>query len=204
MNDKPEIVIIDTCPPWIDGIAAWLAEAGYVCHKHIVAQDIIDGAHFTLPQIKYTIAVLGLHLPSVIAFQLCRTLVQAATRCVLFCKHSDEWYVPIDACYVGAAACLPSGIEQSDFLRVIQVVAAGGRYFDAHIQAEAAQSFDLTPRELEVLAWLAQDLSDHDLAERSNRSTNTVRNQVQSILTKLNVRSRVEAKYRALHRGLVA
>ena len=70
--------------------------------------------------------------------------------------------------------------------------------------SEAAQSFDLTPRELEVLAWLAQDLSDHDIAEHSHRSANTVRNQVQSILAKLNVRSRVEAKYRALHRGLVA
>jgi len=49
MNDRPEIVIIDTCPPWMDGIAAWLVGAGYVCHKHLIAQDIVDGAHFTPP-----------------------------------------------------------------------------------------------------------------------------------------------------------
>ena len=62
---------------------------------------------------------------------------------------------------------------------------------------------DLTPREREVLDLLAQGDSKEAIARRLFLSTNTVRNHIQSILTKLNSHSRLEAVATATREGLV-
>jgi DNA-binding NarL/FixJ family response regulator len=61
----------------------------------------------------------------------------------------------------------------------------------------------LTPRELEVLAMLVEGLRGWEIAARLDVSPNTVRTHVQSILTKLQVHSRLEAAAFAVRHGLV-
>lgn len=61
----------------------------------------------------------------------------------------------------------------------------------------------LTTRELEVLGLMAEGLGGPDIARKLGISTNTVRTHIQSILTKLQVHSRLEAVAFALRRGLV-
>ena len=62
----------------------------------------------------------------------------------------------------------------------------------------------LTPRELEVLEILVSGGSNSEVAQRLSLSPNTVRTHVQSILTKLQVRSRLEAAAFAVRCGLVS
>jgi two-component system, NarL family, nitrate/nitrite response regulator NarL len=62
----------------------------------------------------------------------------------------------------------------------------------------------LTPRELEVLALLVDGSNGEDIARRLVISPNTVRTHVQSILTKLQVHSRLEAATFAVRHGVVA
>jgi DNA-binding NarL/FixJ family response regulator len=62
---------------------------------------------------------------------------------------------------------------------------------------------DLTSRELEVLALLAEGTPTKKIAERLYLSPNTVRNHVQSALTKLGVHSRLEAVSAAVREGLI-
>ena len=64
-------------------------------------------------------------------------------------------------------------------------------------------SAQLTARELEVLGLMAEGLGGPDIARRLGISTNTVRTHIQSILTKLQVHSRLEAVAFALRRGVV-
>jgi len=61
----------------------------------------------------------------------------------------------------------------------------------------------LTARELEVLGLMAEGLGGTEIAGSLGISTNTVRTHIQSILTKLQVHSRLEAVAFALRRGLV-
>jgi putative two-component system response regulator len=61
----------------------------------------------------------------------------------------------------------------------------------------------LTPRESDVLALMAEGLSNELIAERLFVSLNTVRNHVQRILTKLSVHSKLEAVAEAGRRGLL-
>ena len=61
----------------------------------------------------------------------------------------------------------------------------------------------LTQREREVLALLAQGTSSVEMARRLDISPNTLRTHVQSVLTKLQVHSRLEAASFAIRNDLV-
>ena len=63
--------------------------------------------------------------------------------------------------------------------------------------------FDLTPRELEVLALMVEGLNNPQIAERLVVSRSTVKFHVSSILSKLGVASRTEAVSLALKQNLV-
>jgi two-component system nitrate/nitrite response regulator NarL len=62
----------------------------------------------------------------------------------------------------------------------------------------------LTQREREVLALLARGTSSVDMARRLDISPNTLRTHVQSVLTKLQVHSRLEAAAFAVRNELVS
>ena len=63
---------------------------------------------------------------------------------------------------------------------------------------------DLTPREQEVLAMLAQGLPNAAIAAELSVSVNTVRNHVANLSAKLGAHSKLEALTIAIQRGLLA
>jgi two-component system nitrate/nitrite response regulator NarL len=60
-------------------------------------------------------------------------------------------------------------------------------------ESAALLASQLTPREREVLALLVEGLENAEIASRLDVSANTIRTHVQNILTKLGVRSRLQA-----------
>ena len=62
----------------------------------------------------------------------------------------------------------------------------------------------LTPRESEVLSLIVEGLRSKEMAKRMGVSLNTVRTHVQSVLSKLEVHSRLEAATFAVRNNLVA
>ncbi|HSR33736.1 MAG TPA: response regulator transcription factor [Anaerolineae bacterium] len=62
----------------------------------------------------------------------------------------------------------------------------------------------LTPREVEVLRFVAQGLSNQEIAEALVISETTVRTHVSNILSKLHLASRTQAALYALREGLVS
>lgn len=65
------------------------------------------------------------------------------------------------------------------------------------------KSDHLTARELEVLAQLAEGLTNQQIGEALDMSTRTVKTHVQSLLTKLDAPDRTAAVARAFRQGLV-
>jgi PAS domain S-box-containing protein len=72
--------------------------------------------------------------------------------------------------------------------------------------ADAAVRFapDLTPRQAQVLTYLARGYSTDQMAEVMNVSSETVRNHVRGLLQRLGVHSRLEAVTAARVRGLIS
>lgn len=64
-------------------------------------------------------------------------------------------------------------------------------------------AYDLTPRELEVLALMVQGLSNPEMAEKLVVSRSTIKFHVSSILSKLGVNGRTEAVALAIQKNLV-
>jgi len=121
----------------------------------------------------------------------------------------------------GARGYVVKGAEPAEVLRAIRAVADGEAIFSPAIAERLMHYFatppaapsdvtrsagtplfpDLTEREREVLALIAQGLTNSAIAERLVLSPKTVRNYITEIFSKLQVADRVQAIIRARNAG---
>jgi DNA-binding NarL/FixJ family response regulator len=115
----------------------------------------------------------------------------------------------------GARGYLPKGANQTEMLRAIRAVSNGEAIFGPSIAQRLIGFFstsrpsvqarifpELTEREAEVLALIAQGRTNEDIAGQLVLSLKTVRNHVSNIFSKLQVADRAQAIIRARDAGL--
>jgi DNA-binding NarL/FixJ family response regulator len=122
----------------------------------------------------------------------------------------------------GARGYVVKGAEPSEILRAIRAVADGEAIFSPGIAERLIHYFttpptatsdstqsaitavfpDLTEREREVLALIAQGLTNSAIAEQLILSPKTIRNYITEIFSKLQVADRAQAIVRARNAGL--
>jgi DNA-binding NarL/FixJ family response regulator len=116
---------------------------------------------------------------------------------------------------VGARGYVLKGADQAVLLRAVRAVANGESLFSPEIAARLMQFFanlqpasqpelftELTEREREILAFIADGQTNTDIAEKLVISMKTVRNHVSNIFSKLQVADRAQAAIRARKAGL--
>jgi len=119
-----------------------------------------------------------------------------------------------DAIRSGFNGYITKNTDPARFRRALESVADGEAVFPHRLTNGSGRSNgngapanllsgQLTERELEVLALLAQGASGREISERLHISPNTVRTHVQGILSKLQVHSRLEAAAFAVRHDLV-
>ncbi len=137
------------------------------------------------------------------------------TAFVIFVDGADE-EDSLDALYAGARAILPRTAKPDEIFTAIKAVTKGltvlpsellptllsGASLDL-LDDNDADRARLTPRELEVLAAMADGVSNKAIARRLGISFHTAKFHVAAILAKLNADSRTEAVARAAQLGLV-
>jgi DNA-binding NarL/FixJ family response regulator len=123
----------------------------------------------------------------------------------------------IEALAAGAGAILPRSAAREEIVAAIKAVTNGFAVLprevlaallgDAALAEEVPEGHDapgaLTPRELEVLAAMADGASNKAIARRLDISFHTAKFHVAAILAKLDADSRTEAVTRAAQLGLV-
>lgn len=115
----------------------------------------------------------------------------------------------------GARGYVVKGADETEMLRVVRAVAGGEALFGPAIAARLMAFFsdagpipkarlfpDLTERERDVLALIAQGHSNAEIATRLFLSPKTVRNYISSIFDKLQVTDRAQAIVRAREAGM--
>lgn len=123
----------------------------------------------------------------------------------------------VEALSSGASGFLLKDTDPEDLIHAVRVLAGGGSvlsptitrtvidgYVGAGRPAALARVTTLTARERDVLALLAQGLSNAEIGRRLCLSTATVKDHVSAILSKLAVSNRVQAAVIAREAGLLA
>lgn len=139
-------------------------------------------------------------------------------RVIILTTFDDDEYV-FEGLRAGAMGYLLKDVSGHDLAKAIRTVAAGGALIEPSVARRLLSEFarlapparpvdaslpePLTEREQQVLALLAQGLTNKEIALRLSLAEGTVKNNVTVILQKLGVHDRTQAALRARQLGLV-
>ncbi|GGL08705.1 response regulator [Planomonospora parontospora] len=132
---------------------------------------------------------------------------------VVVLSMSDDDDSVFAAMRAGARGYVLKGARKAELVRSVQAAAEGEAIFSPAIAARMTAYFaerersepalpGLTPREREILALVAEHLTNPQIAARLGLSQKTVRNHVSAVFAKLQVADRAQAIMRAREAGL--
>ncbi|WP_238015267.1 response regulator transcription factor [Dactylosporangium sp. AC04546] len=151
------------------------------------------------------VVVMDLRMPRLDGIAATRQLVEAGLTGVLVLTTFDLDEYVFGALRAGAAGFLLKDASAADLVTAVRTVARGDGIvapavtrrilatFAAPAPPEPLPVESLTDREREVLACLGDGLSNAEIATRLGIAEATTKTHVSRILTKLNLRSRVQA-----------
>jgi two-component system response regulator DesR len=151
------------------------------------------------------VCLLDLEMPGLdgveVAERLRRTI---PARCVVVTRHARPGVLR-RALSAGVAGFVPKSRDAREVAAVIRRVAAGSRYVDPEIAADALsdERCPLTDRELHVLRVARRGETTAQIARELSLAPGTVRNHVSAVLTKLSVETRQQAVLLAQERGWI-
>ncbi len=113
-------------------------------------------------------------------------------------QHTTEWYVGLVA-LIFSVVGIWAGIRFAGKKAPEAVPAT----VITRPSAEVAAQLGLTPRELDVLALIAEGYSNQEIADRLFVSLNTVKTHISNLLSKLDAERRTQAIQKAKTLGLI-
>lgn len=156
-------------------------------------------------RLKPDVCLLDLEMPGLDGVQVAERLGRAiATRCVVVTRHARPGVLR-RALSSGVSGFLPKSRGADEVAAVIRRVAAGARYVDPEIAADALsdERSPLTDRELDVLRAGRRGETTGQIARALSLAPGTVRNHISVILGKLSVGTRQQAVLIAEERGWI-
>ncbi|MEU4009783.1 response regulator [Streptomyces pseudogriseolus] len=187
-----------------------------------VAGECADGraAVDLAAKVRPDVVVMDVRMPVLDGIEATRLLAGSGVRdpvkvLVVTTFNLDEYVY--EALRAGASGFLLKDAPPDRLLHGIRTVASGAALLDPEVTRQLVgryasrirpsdggdREIPLTPRELEVLRLIADGLSNSEIAAALVISQETVKTFVSRILSKLNLRDRVQAVVYAYRRGLV-
>jgi DNA-binding NarL/FixJ family response regulator len=149
-------------------------------------------------------------------WRLCARWPEA--RVIILTTFDDDAYV-FDGLRAGALGYLLKAVSGQELAEAIRTVVAGGALIEPSVARKVVAEFarlapparpaadslpePLSERETEILHWLAQGLTNREIALKLSLAEGTVKNYVTNILQKIGARDRTQAALRAQELGLL-
>ena len=192
-----------------------------------VVAEVQDGeeALAEAKRLAPNVILLDINLPGMNGLQVARALKDTLLdiSVIMLTAYHDDQQV-FHAIRAGAAAYFPKDVSPRRLIEAIRLVHQGSYVVEDRVlekpqvgawlleQFEQADDADdelgallvpLSPREMEILQYIAQGKSNKEIAYDLGISRQTVKNHMTSILRKLAVNDRTQAAIYALRRGWI-
>ena len=170
-------------------------------------------------ELRPDVVLMDIRMPELDGLEATRRLLagDGSSRVLILTTFDADEYV-YEAMKAGASGFLLKDVRPEQLAEAVRVVAAGDALLAPAITRRLVEQFvqrpppgsakppelaDLTERELDVLVLVARGLSNKEIASELFLTEATVKTHVTHILTKLDLRDRVQAVVLAYESGLV-
>jgi DNA-binding NarL/FixJ family response regulator len=210
MSRTISVLVVDDHPIVLDGVrhlvdsTPWIALAAYAR----TGREAITLAGQTQPDV----ILLDLRLPDMLGPEVINGIhrVASGARIILFTAYPDHAAVE-PALAAGAKAVVLKDADRADLVDTIRRVAAdeplaGTTPGSPEISQQLSRNlrrYALTRREYDILRHISMGETNPEIAAALGLTRNTVKTYVQSALTKLGARNRIEALNRLNELGLL-
>lgn len=158
-------------------------------------------------QLQPTLVLMDIRLPDQNGIAACRQIRQRwpLIQVLMLTSFADEDLV-LEAIDAGAAGYVLKQLDTTDLVSAVRAVGRGDAILDpavtqkvlarvrcAKYEAQSLAFRDLSERELQVLALVAEGKTNAEIADALILSEKTVRNHVSTILSKIGLTNRIEA-----------
>jgi DNA-binding NarL/FixJ family response regulator len=188
-----------------------------------VVGQAVDGrdAVAKVAELAPDVVLMDIRMPVVDGIDATRQITEpagAAVKVLILTTFDLDEYV-YEALRAGASGFLLKDASAAELAHAVRVVAAGDALLAPNVTKRLIEEFsrlggapraplkervgELTERETEVLALIAQGLSNAEIAEHLVLAEQTVKTHVSRILTKLGLRDRTQAAVFAFETGVV-
>ncbi len=171
-----------------------------------------------VPELSPDVVVMDITLPDISGIEATRRLQEShpAIAIVALTIHEDEQYF-FEMLQAGAAGYVPKRAAPEDLISAIRAAHNGEVYLYPSLAKALVSDFlgrtnqgseqvlldGVTPREQEVLVWLAEGLSNEEIAQKLSISKHTVSRHRENLMRKLELHSKSELVKYAIRKGII-
>jgi DNA-binding NarL/FixJ family response regulator len=169
-------------------------------------------------ELQPEVVIMDVAMPGLNGIEATRQLKKANpnTAVLALTMHEDEQYF-FEMLNAGASGYIPKRAAPDDLVSAIRAVSRGHIYLhstlarflvkdvlDRPASVSTGAAEELTPREREVLTYIAEGFTNREIAEALVISVKTVDRHRENIIQKLNLHSGIELVKYAIARGLIS
>jgi len=153
------------------------------------------------------VVLMDLRMPEMDGIEASRLIRREAPEARIIALTSydgdQDIYRAIEA---GVRGYILKEMVHTEVLRAIHTVHAGKRLMPPEVAERLSEYFPqvaLTPREVEVLSFVAKGMANKEIAHKLGTASGTIKMHIQNILAKLDASDRTHAVTIALERGIL-
>jgi len=163
--------------------------------------------------------VMDLGLPGMNGIEATEQIkkISPETKIIVLTSHTTKEEV-INSVKAGASAYCTKDIDPENLAVILNFVLRGAIWFDPNVAdfvleeiknsqnkpiINNSEKYNLTKREIEVLAFVSEGYNNTEIAKKLHLSVNTVKAHVSNIMQKLEVDDRTQAAIKAISNNII-